>query len=515
MSRKRKQNRWCPTVISVERLEPRQLLTAVDRPVISALIYPQNRDPLEPNTVRLDGELSATVRMVNSNESSRASRGIEYWFDDVTTSEHGVRIGRSKNSWFTVPAESFNSGHVYRVFVREAGGTNKGPGVWSPGIAFLIGNNPMVRAPGEGLYVQHAGSGALTAGHQLPISIGVVLVPHTFIPLNSVPGVPVPPTPGPQSATSDYYVGSYELELYTTGSSQVLLTASHTAVDYDGTPDYFTIENSTIDLLEPGEYSVRARTRYSLSGDPNVTNSEWSAFQTFTVHPAPVDIVAGVGDTADATPTIVWKTVDGASSYELWVSRRGESRAIYRQTGIEGSLHRIVQTLPRGEYTVWVRSHFANGSKSVWGNGVPVNVGVRPVLADDGHVTVFWSPVSLATRYEVWIDYLGGETSPQPRFIHNSNHFATTHTLPPDAPAGTYRVWIRAIRSEAGEHYLGFWSLPLDLTVASTEEGLEQPELLVNSAVNCQVGLEGETSRRSSTPEARETDRSDSGDRFA
>ncbi len=208
--------------------------------------------------------------------------------------------------------------------------------------------------------------------------------------------------------------------------------------------------------LTPGLYEIQIRTLYR-DGRP----SAWASTQFEVFHP-PVIVTPVPAATVDGTPVIFWTGQTGADRYEVVIARSGQTAATYRDAEVRATSHRIAVALNPGSYSIWIRSYFADGSRSAWGAGMPLRIGAPPVISLAGR-TVLWSPLNGATNYEVivqravagqYINYLG-----------ITDGVSTSVSLAA-APAGTYRASVRAKRYEAGEVYLSEWSslLQFELT---------------------------------------------------
>ena len=95
-----------------------------------------------------------------------------------------------------------------------------------------------------------------------------------------------------------------------------------------------------------------------------------------------------------------------------------------------------------------------------------LTIGAPPVLQQTAARTVSWNAVNGATRYEIWVDSLGGASQPGAQVVHETTWRRTTYSLNRSLPAGEYRVWVRAIRTERREVYRSAWSASLTIQVA-------------------------------------------------
>jgi hypothetical protein len=75
-----------------------------------------------------------------------------------------------------------------------------------------------------------------------------------------------------------------------------------------------------------------------------------------------------------------------------------------------------------------------------------------------GHRTLFWGAISDATHYDVWMNLVSGDQAPQSQIYRNTAVQGTSLLLPATLPAGSYRLWIRAVRAAEGETFLTEWT---------------------------------------------------------
>ncbi|MCA9063305.1 MAG: hypothetical protein KDA96_09610 [Planctomycetaceae bacterium] len=211
--------------------------------------------------------------------------------------------------------------------------------------------------------------------------------------------------------------------------------------------------------LPPGVYLAWVRSR---NADGSLT--DWSPAERFQVFAKPVVLTSPAGSTADATPVLSWGSVPNATGYEVYVTSSGAA-PFYRKTGVQTNSHRVESPLPAGEWRVWIRATFADGIFSFWGPGQVIGIGPSPVMTAVNR-RLSWNPVTAATHYELWVDYLGGTASARQRILHDAFMTATSLTVPGNLPQGQYRAWVRAIRAESGDLYRGFWSAAVEFSVS-------------------------------------------------
>lgn len=240
---------------------------------------------------------------------------------------------------------------------------------------------------------------------------------------------------------------------------------------------------------------------------PDGVTGYWSDSIQFTVMSTP-QIVAPGGSTFDRTPEIRWNPVEGASFYDVWVSRQaaGEpATVVLRDQFVEGNSTSPKMDLEDGRYAVWVRAIAADGSATAWSQVQQFEIAGRPVISAPLNNTtsteapvVSWAGVNQAERYEVWVS-----NSLNERVYHDTEVTADSVALPDDLGFGTFRVWVRAI-SDRGE--LSAWSRPVTFTIVSIErqssEDLLNPETLLTEFRILVDGVGTTQARSVEVPEA-------------
>ncbi|MEQ9406435.1 MAG: SdrD B-like domain-containing protein [Fuerstiella sp.] len=223
------------------------------------------------------------------------------------------------------------------------------------------------------------------------------------------------------------------------------------------------VGNTYTTNLPDRSYRVWMRTEYS----PGVF-SAWSSSQTFEFFRAPIDpIVAGLDAGIDATPTIRWTTQTDAVSYDVRVIN-STGAVTYLAQRVAGTSHRIAKPQQLGTHRVAVRANYSDGSRSEWSSGQTLTIIGRPQVLVDGQV-VSWTAVKAATDYEVWVDRVDAEGRRLQRQVVYANDIKTLNFQLPNPANGRYAVWVRAIRAEAGEQYVSFWSPKVDLQVSASD----------------------------------------------
>lgn len=207
-------------------------------------------------------------------------------------------------------------------------------------------------------------------------------------------------------------------------------------------------------------------------------SSPWSTPQEFEFFRDAVNLItSNRATTIDATPTIEWVPLAGASSYDFRVTN-GE-QVVYLQNDVTSLSHRVANPLQFGvDYRVAVRANFADGSQTAWDAGLPIRIDGRAIASVTGNV-VSWSPVPAATEYEIWVNSFDTDgVLVQSQIVSATVVDQTTYTLP-NVARGNYAVWVRAIRSEDDGRYLSFWSPRVNFFVTANEQSNEGVENLL------------------------------------
>ncbi|MCP4784404.1 MAG: hypothetical protein GY878_12710, partial [Fuerstiella sp.] len=159
--------------------------------------------------------------------------------------------------------------------------------------------------------------------------------------------------------------------------------------------------------------------------------------------------------------------------YDLYLT---DGTDIVEFTGSSTSF--VPQTnLAIGDWKWWVRAVDGNSDKGEWSAEASVHVGGRPtVLAPMGSintaaVTIRWTPVDGAGRYILLLETLAGVS-----VFRDNNLTATEHTL--DVSPGEYRIWVKAI--SAADNFSGFWSRPVEFSVARVDDRLQQEKSILD-----------------------------------
>ncbi|MBC7964979.1 MAG: hypothetical protein H7Z17_03555, partial [Fuerstia sp.] len=202
----------------------------------------------------------------------------------------------------------------------------------------------------------------------------------------------------------------------------------------------------------------------------------WSAKQSLEIF-APAITTSVVVETVDATPVVSWSAANGAQSYVMKFTSTTTGQIVYQGTeAADKTSHRVTTILPNDTYSVSIQASLPNGARTAPGavnasGGFVLKrmtVGAAPKGVTISPSKVTWQAVDAATRYNVSINYI--DSTGKTERILRQDAFGTELPLTASLTSrpGEYRVWIRAIRSEAGQEYTGRWSEVKTLQVSSS-----------------------------------------------
>ncbi len=93
--------------------------------------------------------------------------------------------------------------------------------------------------------------------------------------------------------------------------------------------------------------------------------SQWTNHIDFFIVGRP-EIVGPSGNVSNATPTLTWKPVEGAISYELFVDRIGIQYHFLNKTNLAESSYTPEIAMPKSNYRFWIRAFNSAGETSFW-----------------------------------------------------------------------------------------------------------------------------------------------------
>lgn len=185
-------------------------------------------------------------------------------------------------------------------------------------------------------------------------------------------------------------------------------------------------------------------------------------------------------------PEFSWTSSNNVDRYELYINKVGDrSTAVYQRTDLAASRHQLETSLPHGQYEVWVRIIFNDGSRTRWGQTPHVHTieVARPeiTLAEHDPVTntinLEWDSTDTDVTYEIWVATAANQ---QVHVINVKDLTTSTYSQTLDI-SERHRVWVRASHPING---LSAWSSVADI---------ESPEFPRPSEVRITTGEEDTT----------------------
>jgi len=253
---------------------------------------------------------------------------------------------------------------------------------------------------------------------------------------------------------------------------------------------YVSVNNSPYALWQTSTTSTSANYTgqsgetyrfYSVATD-NVGHEQSSpvaAQSVTTVNALSSVITAPTATTQLMRPTIQWTAVVGVTAYDLWITNRstGQDPLIRTLTQTPNTEYTPSQDLGFGNFRVWVRGQYSDGTYTVWSPKYDFSVNnqavIRPLSTSPttGFPTIEWSSIPGAAKYDLWIDNL---STGQSQFIRKTDVLASSFIPQAELPLGRYRAWVRAI--DANNHP-AMWSTAAYFTVLT-------PPLVISPALS-------------------------------
>lgn len=243
-------------------------------------------------------------------------------------------------------------------------------------------------------------------------------------------------------------------------------------------------------IIPTGRYTFWVRAISDPTDGPKV-NGAWSDPANFETLRAPVITGPALTDgvLTAARPLIEWTVIDGAATYELLI-HKFNSRPPFLNVMAVNNSYKLTESLPAGDYTVWVRPISTRGEQGPWSASYSFTAtGGRPVITAPaaGSTILFpefeWTAVTDddVVEYEIWVSHVGVDFT----FI-NINVTGTSYTGTDPLNDGNYRVWIRAVFADGT---FGLWSDPVDFVggVAANEEQADPGALLASIEIDLDV----------------------------
>lgn len=287
------------------------------------------------------------------------------------------------------------------------------------------------------------------------------------------------------------------------GATHYEVWVSRAGAPLDSTPLYNPIVAGTTSYQLPralpdGDYVFYVRARLRTVGRPEVIGL-WSAAANFgTIRKPTITAPIGVDSpdpsvrtVTDSRPILEWTAIDKAARYEIWVDRTASSTTYLRANSPVNS-YQFTSDILAGNYFVWVRAVSTTGVVTPWSEpfrftatgGAPLITSPVNLATTVSTPTIEWSGNTDAASYEVQIAWIGVDFD----YIVQSGITGTSFTVLDTLAAGTYRVWVRAIKADGTSLP---WSAPVNFFVVDAESPIasDTPQLV---SLDLGAGLETE-----------------------
>lgn len=203
--------------------------------------------------------------------------------------------------------------------------------------------------------------------------------------------------------------------------------------------------------LDRGLYRVWTRTHFN-----DGTRSPWSDVYRFEIYADQVPLTHGPGRQSTRTPTLAWHDPGDVSRFELYVSDSSSGDVVFHRSDLTESYYTFDEPLEQAEsYSVWLRAHYNDGAKSVWGRASDLSIAgnakigfaaQQPDLTVSGS-TISWLGTDHAESYELWVNQYDSDGGLIRTAVIREKSLTATefaHNL----DSGSYRVWLQAIDSQ-------------------------------------------------------------------
>ena len=219
----------------------------------------------------------------------------------------------------------------------------------------------------------------------------------------------------------------------------------------------------SVDSATTGHFTVRA----SVSNlDSGLGGNAVTANITVNVTLAKPSITAPTAAVTVQRPTITWSPIDGAASYEVWITGLStNTNPLVRATSTTAS-YLPTADLGIGKFRVWVRAKAGSGTFSAWSPARDFQIATAAVFDTPAaqqttlRPTLTWTALPGADRYDIWLENLSTGTN---LIVRDTNVTSNSFTSDTDLPIGKYQAWVRGL---AADGHSANWSRPVSFTIS-------------------------------------------------
>jgi len=214
-----------------------------------------------------------------------------------------------------------------------------------------------------------------------------------------------------------------------------------------------TTPSFTSSFLPSGNYRA-----YLRAVDTHGATGAWSSAYNFSIQTVTPTLTGPIGGTLDRTPEITWNPVDGAETYDLWLSditnNPFNTTPLIRETMLTGTSFVPTSDLADGTYRIWLRATNAEGENSSWSAQIDFSISLTPVpspiapsgLSETATPEFQWHEIAGISRFGLSVV----DSVTDAEVLANDNIFSNTFTPSTPLVEGIYRWSVRSYNS-AGE----------------------------------------------------------------
>ena len=214
-----------------------------------------------------------------------------------------------------------------------------------------------------------------------------------------------------------------------------------------------TTPSFTAESLPSGNYRA-----YLRAVDTQGAPGAWSDAYNFSIQTVTPTLTGPIGGILDRTPEITWNAVDGAETYDLWVSNISNNASnttpLIRETSLVGTSFVPASDLADGTYRAWLRATNAEGENSSWSTPIDFSISLTPIpspitpsgLVETSTPQFQWHAIAGINRFGISIVDSVTDTE----IITDDN--ISTNSFTPSSPLveGIYRWSVRSY-NDVGE----------------------------------------------------------------
>ncbi|APZ94581.1 Fibronectin type III domain protein [Fuerstiella marisgermanici] len=127
------------------------------------------------------------------------------------------------------------------------------------------------------------------------------------------------------------------------------------------------------------------------------------------------NILTPTGDVADATPQFTWEAVDGAESYDLWVTSLETYETAFVARDIVGTSYTAAEgEVTLGKIRIWARANFSDDTSSDWSPASVATIVAAPTASvagvtgatnrtTDSTPEITWTSPRAASQFKIWV----------------------------------------------------------------------------------------------------------------